>query len=88
MKTYLDIGSWFVALLTLALFTAALFVKGLTHDLFLEGGVFLVSVKIIAMAYRNSLEVRALGEKVDRVLAALEKEAKGSDGPGTTSCAR
>lgn len=76
MKKYLDIGSWFVALLTLALFIAALFVKGLSHDLFLEGGVFLVSVKIIAMAYKNSLDVRALNEKLEKVLVMLAKNGK------------
>jgi hypothetical protein len=33
----------------LGLFVAALFTKGLNHDLFLESGVFLVSVKIIVI---------------------------------------
>ena len=76
MTKYLDRGSWFVALLTLVLFIAALFVKGLSHDLFLEGGVFLVSVKIIAMSYKNGLELKALSEKTDRVLVALEKNSQ------------
>ncbi len=49
--------------------------KGLTHDLFLETGVFLVSVKIIAMSYKNGLELKALSEKTDRVLVALERIA-------------
>lgn len=74
MYKFMDVGSWVVALLTLVLFIAALFVKGMTHDLFLEAGVFLVSVKIIAMAYRNSVEVKQLNEKLDRVLAVLEKK--------------
>jgi hypothetical protein len=49
MVKQLDMGSIIVILITLVLFIAALFVKGLTHDLFLEAGVFLVSVKIIMM---------------------------------------
>ena len=76
MTKYLDRGSWFVALLTLVLFIAALFVKGLSHDLFLEGGVFLVSVKIIAMSYKNGIELKALSEKMDKVLVALEKNSQ------------
>jgi hypothetical protein len=54
MNRHIDIGSFVVALITLGMFVAALFTKGLTHDLFLESGVFLVSVKIIVMAYKNS----------------------------------
>jgi hypothetical protein len=42
MNKYMDFGSLMVALITLALFLAALFTKGLSHDLFLEAGVFLV----------------------------------------------
>ena len=47
-------------MLTLALFVVALFVKGLTHDLLLEAGVFLVSVKLVLMNYKNSLAMRTL----------------------------
>ena len=74
MNKFLDVGSWLVALLTLGLFLAALFVKGLTHDLFLEAGVFLISVKVVAMAYKNSVEVKQMNAKLDRVLAVLEKK--------------
>lgn len=63
-----------VAVITLVLFIAALFTKGLSHDLFLETGVFLVSVKIIVMNYRNNVAVRELSEKLDRVLATLAKK--------------
>jgi hypothetical protein len=56
------------------LFIAALFVKGFTHDLFIEAGVFLVSAKLIIMAYRNSVTTKALHEKLDSIIARLEKE--------------
>lgn len=75
MNRYLDTGSWIVAFLTLVLFVAALFVKGISHDLFLEAGVFLVSVKIIVMSYRNSMEIRQLGEKLDRIQGMLDKKS-------------
>ena len=71
MKRFMDTGSMLVAAITLVLFVAALFAKGLSHDLFLEAGVFLVSVKIIVMNYRNNVAVSELNEKLDRVLAAL-----------------
>ncbi len=74
MKRFMDTGSMLVAVITLVLFIAALFTKGLSHDLFLETGVFLVSVKIIVMNYRNNVAVRELSEKLDRVLATLAKK--------------
>jgi hypothetical protein len=74
MNRHIDSGSYIIALITLGLFVAALFTKGLTHDLFLETGVFLVSVKIIVMAYKNSVAVGHLGEKLDTILAALAKK--------------
>ncbi len=69
----MDRGSLIIALITLGLFLAALFTKGLTHNLFLEAGVFLVSVKIIVIAYKNSVAIGHLGEKLDRILAEIEK---------------
>jgi hypothetical protein len=70
----MDSGSLVVALVTLLLFLAALFTKGVTHDLFLEAGVFLVSVKIILMAYRNSMSVRMMQEKLEKILAAVKRD--------------
>ena len=52
---HFDTGSLVVMALTLILFVVALFAKGLTHDLLLEAGVFLVSVKLILVAYKNSV---------------------------------
>jgi hypothetical protein len=74
MKKFMDGGSMLVAVITFVLFVAALFTKGMTHDLFLEAGIFLVSVKIILMNYRNNLAVSALSEKLDKVLATLAKK--------------
>ena len=73
MDKYMDRGSFIVAVITLVLFIAALFSKGISHDIFLETGVFLVSVKIIIMAYRNSVDVDQLDKKIDAVLAILSK---------------
>src|SRR5438045_2524576 len=48
-------GPIVVIALTLILFIVALFIQGLTHELLLEAGVFLVSVKLILMSYKNSV---------------------------------
>jgi hypothetical protein len=69
----LDIGSWLVVLLTLVLFVAALFFKGFGHDLLLEAGVFLVSVKLIMMAYRSSVEAKLLNDRLDGLQATLTR---------------
>ena len=55
MKEFIDTGSLIVVMITFLLFTIALFVKGFTHDLLLEAGVFLVSVKLIIMSYQNTV---------------------------------
>ena len=59
---------------TLALFVAALFTKGLTHDLLLEAGVFLVSVKLMIMAYKNSQQQIRAQKSLDEILRRLPAE--------------
>ena len=68
-KKYLGPGTVLIVLVTLALFIAALFVKGFTHDLLLEAAIFLVSVKLIILSYRNSKGVEAIQEKLDEILS-------------------
>ena len=70
---YFDAGSWLVIFVTLVLFLVALFTKGLTHDLLLEAGVFLVSVKLILMTYKNGVATDALTQKLDEIRVALER---------------
>jgi len=49
---HLDVGSILIIIITFVLFGLALFFTGFTHDILLEAGVFLVSVKLIIMAYK------------------------------------
>lgn len=49
-----------VIVLTVGLFGLSLAVKGFTHELFLDTGVFLVSVKLILMAAKNAATERRL----------------------------
>lgn len=52
---YIDIGSILIIIITFVLFVLALLFTGFTHDILLEAGVFLVSVKLIIMAYKASI---------------------------------
>jgi hypothetical protein len=70
-RNHFDPWSLVVITLTLALFLIALFAKGLTHDLFLEAGVFLVSVKLILLGYRNNASNGSIQQKLDEIYSAL-----------------
>lgn len=70
---HFDKGSIIVIVITFILFTAALFAKGLTHDLLLEGGVFLVSVKLIMVAYKNKLNYMDVKKDLTEIKELLEK---------------
>ena len=70
---HFDLGTVIVIGITLLLFVIALFEKGFTHDMLLEAGVFLVSVKLIMMSYRNSLAMRDLRDKFDAIQQALAR---------------
>ena len=48
-----------------------MFVKGLTHDLLLEAGVFLVSVKLIMMSFKNNLYIQDLKKDLNEIKALL-----------------
>ncbi len=70
-----DVGSLIVIIITFVLFSLALFTKGFTHDLLLEAGVFLVSVKLIIMAYRNTVNSKMMV----RELAEIKVYMKGKE---------
>lgn len=67
MREHFDMTSLIVIIVTFILFTLALFTKGFTHDLLLEVGVFLVSVKLIIMAYKNSVANKRIIQELDRI---------------------
>ena len=73
IKDQFDGWSWVVIHTTLILFVAALFEKGLTHDLLLEAGVFLVSVKLILMSYKNGVTADSIQKKLGDIQAALAR---------------
>jgi len=73
MKKHFDEGSMIVIVITFVLFILALFTKGFTHDLLLEAGVFLVSVRLIMMAYKNSVNVESFRKELREIKELLEK---------------
>jgi len=76
-RKLLDVGSWITIVVTLVLFSVALLVKGVPHDLMLEAGVFLVSVKLVIMSYKNAMASDDLKLELQRLRQALEdREAR------------
>lgn len=70
---HFDIGSLLVILITFVLFTVALFFTGFTHDLLLEAGVFLVSVKLIIMAYKSSVSSQRIHKELEEIKSMLHE---------------
>lgn len=67
----IDLWSGLVILLTVSLFGLSLAVKGITHELFLESGVFLVSVKLILMAGKNAAAEKRVERDLNQIKALL-----------------
>jgi 5-bromo-4-chloroindolyl phosphate hydrolysis protein len=76
MIKYFDPGTIIVIIITVILFTIALFVKGFTNALLLEAGVLLVSIKLIIMAYRNSLNYSDLKKELSVIRRLLEEKSQ------------
>ena len=70
---HFDIGSIIVIVITFVLFTLALFFTGFTHGLLLEAGVFLVSVKLITMAYKSSVISKKIESELEEIKSMLKK---------------
>jgi len=49
-----------------------LFTRGFTHNLLLEAGVFLVSVKLILMAYKNSVIAKEIIKDLQDIKKMIE----------------
>lgn len=71
LRNNFDPWSLVVIILTFVLFIIALFIKGVTHDLLLEAGVFLVSLKLILMSHKNSVLAQETEERLDAIYNLL-----------------
>jgi len=73
MEKHLSKFDLLVIIITFLLFTAALFLKGFTKDLFLEIGVLLVSIKIIMMNHRNLRKNESIMKELEEIKEALSE---------------
>ena len=64
MSKHIDLNSLIIIFITFLLFFIALFVKGFTHDILLEAGVLVVSIKLIMMAYKHRVYIDELKEEL------------------------
>ncbi|PNX51354.1 MAG: hypothetical protein BV458_11670, partial [Thermoplasmata archaeon M9B2D] len=64
---HFDVSSIIVIVITFILFFMALFYTGFTHDLLLEAGVFLVSVKLIIMSYKTSVSSKDIHRELEEI---------------------
>jgi protein-S-isoprenylcysteine O-methyltransferase Ste14 len=71
MRKRFDFWSVLVVVLTLVLFIVALFQKGVTHDILLESGVFLVSVKLILMSHKSRTMAGEIEDRLDEIKSML-----------------
>jgi hypothetical protein len=65
--------SLLIIVMTVILFVTALFAKRFTHDLLLEAGVFLVSVKLILLAHKSSVASATMQQKLDEIISAVQR---------------
>lgn len=73
MKNYFDAGSIIVIIITFLLFLISLFTHGMTHDILLEAGVLLVSVKLILMAYKTGTYYDNILQELKNIKDSLNK---------------
>jgi hypothetical protein len=83
MKMFKSSDPWalIIIVLTFGLFVLALVLKGVTHDLLLEAGIFLVSVKLILMAEKNTESESRIERhliKIQELMAAKDPVSDGS----------
>jgi hypothetical protein len=72
LRDHFDFWSLVVIALTFTLFIVALFIKGVTHEILLEAGVFLVSLKLIMMSHKNSVLAKKTEFQLERIFANLQ----------------
>jgi hypothetical protein len=83
-KFFMNLDPWslLVVILTFILFLTALFIKGFTHDMLLEAGVFLVSVKLIIMSHKQAAHTEMMEQRLDEIYQAVrpDRAARRADG--------
>jgi hypothetical protein len=70
-RHHFDAAWLLIIFITLVLFIAALYFTGFTHELLLEAGVFLVSVKLILMSYKNKIASDSLQKEFGEIRSLI-----------------
>ena len=73
LRERLDMGSMAVIVITFTLFVVSLFQKGLTHEILVDTGIFLVSVKLIVMSFKNNLYMKDLNQQLEEIKKLIKK---------------
>ena len=73
LRERLDMGSMVIIFITFTLFVVSLFQKGLSHEILLDTGIFLVSVKLIIMSFRNNLYIKDLNRQLEEIKRLIKK---------------
>ncbi len=79
MRKHFDLSSIVVIAFTLVLFLTAVWIKGFTHELLLEAGVFMVSVKLIMIGYKNSVLAVETEEHLKQIQLLLQNIQRKAD---------
>jgi len=69
----LQIASGLTLLVTLVLFILAAFVHGLSSELLLEAGVFLISVKLVLSTQKSEILISQLQAQLDEINKKLDR---------------
>jgi len=70
---HFDAPSLLVITVTFVLFIVALFTKAFLHDLLLEAGIFLVSVKLIIGSYKQSVASKRLEKQLQQIDGKIDR---------------
>ena len=72
-RHHLDLASTVSLTITVILFIIAIFAKGFTHEILLEAGVFLISVKLVLASSKAELTSKIIEDKIDRLLGSKDQ---------------
>jgi hypothetical protein len=72
-KKWINVASLATLVLTVVLFIVAIFEKGMTHDLLLEAGVFLISIKLVLSTQKSETLLKSLQEQLDSIERKLDR---------------
>ena len=73
LRERLDMGSMAIIVITFTLFAVSLFQKGLSHEILIDTGIFLVSVKLIVMSFKNNLYMKDLNQQLEEIKKLIKK---------------